>query len=135
MTLKQFARRILALTGLFSVLLAPSIAFAKCGAVPTCNDTISSFGGVIVIDGIQVDWNTTHENSDIGYFVLKRYDCADPSACSVQVAVIPATGSCNHNEDYSYVDDPPAPLSDWSYTLETWHSDNTRACATDMQPQ
>ena len=33
-----------------------------------------------------------------------------------------------------YEDDPPAPLSAWTYTVEVWSTGNVRSCAIDVVP-
>ena len=107
---------------------------AACGIADVCTAVTNSFYGHVQLDGVVATWSTEDEDEDL-YYVLKRYDCGDPSACSVEVAVIPRTGTCGTTGSYQVVDDPPGPASAWTYTLEVWRETNVRACAIDTVPQ
>ena len=117
-----------------TALLLPSLGWA-CGASSVCGDATSSFYGEVILEGVRLTWNTDAENSAITSYRLKRYNCSDPSTCSVTVATINHTGTCGVNESYDYTDHPPSPVSSWIYTLEVRRADGTRACAIDVTPQ
>ena len=68
-------------------------------------------------------------------YKIRRYDCGDPDACSVDVATITPVASCGVTHDYSYTDYPPAPVGSWIYTLVVMRSGATRACAIDTVPK
>jgi len=127
--------RIAFLMVLISVLAAPDSSWASCGPAAVCGDTPVSFHGIIIFEGITATWSTDSEDSTVAYYKLKRYACANPATCSVDVATINAAGTCEQTQDYSYTDYPPAPVSSWTYTLEVWRSNDTRACGCDTIPQ
>ena len=64
-----------------------------------------------------------------------RYDCPIPENCYVVVATVGAQGSCEALEEYSREDQPPAPLSAWTYAVEVWKTDANRACSLDVAPE
>ena len=123
---------------LLGLLVVPFVAAEvtwACGATDVCTDTTSSFQAIIILEGVTLTWSTDAEALPVAYYQLRRYDCSDPGTCSVNVATVSLTGSCGEMANYSYTDHPPAPVSAWTYTLEVWKTDNSRACATDTRPQ
>ena len=117
------------------VLAASPSAWATCGPTQVCADASTSFNGQIVTEGVTVTWSTSHENSSVAYYKIKRYNCSTPNSCSVDVTTVMASGSCDQTQNYSYTDSPPSPVGSWTYTLEVWKSDGSRSCAIDVQPQ
>ena len=116
-------------------LLLPGRSVAACGGSAVCSDTSTSLAGQLGSESITISWSTDAEDSTVDYYVLRRYDCSTPSTCSDFVATIYTLGSCNTNEDYSYEDEPPTPLSSWTYTVEIWRTNGTRACTVDVVPE
>ena len=129
------SRSSLGLLALVAVLLAPSSSWATCGAQAVCGDVSTSLVGVIVLDTITLTWSTDDENSSIASYDIKRYDCSNPNTCSVDVATVTPSGTCGWLKVYTYDDHPPTPVGSWTYTVEVWKTDGSRACAIDTSPQ
>jgi len=121
--------------GVLAIMLAPIVAMADCGAPKTCADATDSLSGELSGNGIVLRWDTNSENGNVAYYKVKRYDCADPTECSVTVDIVVATGSCGQTEQYSLEDDPPTPYDAWTYTLEVWRTNSSRRCAVDIVPE
>lgn len=120
--------------GIFALVLG-GIAWATCGIIPVCGDMNTSFHGVVTGDSITVSWSTSNEDSALLEYRLYRYNCTSPG-CWHLVATITPTGSCGTNEPYSVQENPPTPVSQWTYSLEAWRvSGPSRACAVDTVPQ
>ena len=94
-----------------------------------------TLAGQIGVGGITISWTSDSETTDVDYYKVLRYDCGTPGTCSVDVETIDAIGSCGTGEFYSIEDDPPAPYSSWTYSVEVWRTDETRACAIDVVPE
>lgn len=123
------------IVGILLTVLVPVLVEATCGPTQVCIDVNSSFTGQVITDGIRLSWSSSHEDSNVAIYKLRRYNCSDPATCSVLVTTVGATGTCNTLQSYTYTDSPATPYSQWTYTLEVWKNDGSRACAVDTQPQ
>jgi hypothetical protein len=118
-----------------ALLLAPGSSWGACGAQAVCGDVSSSLAGVIVLDTVTLTWSTDDENTSVASYKILRYDCSNPNTCSVDVAAVPRSGTCGTLKVYTYDDQPPSPVGSWTYTVEVWKTDGSRACAVDIVPQ
>ena len=107
---------------------------AACTPTDVCTDVGNTFVGQIEVDAVTVSWSTNSESSSVDYYRILRYDCSTPETCSTVVTTVDAVGTCNTNEEYEYEDTPPAPVGSWTYVVEVWKTDETRACAHDTEP-
>ena len=115
--------------------LGSAYSAVACGASEVCSDVSSSLAGQITIDLVTLTWSTDSENSSVTSYVIRRYNCGDPATCSTYVGTVTASGTCNVTQPYTFNNTPPAPVSQWTYTVEVWKSDGSRACAGDVVPQ
>ena len=113
-------------------LAAAPLAFA-CGASDVCGDVSSVFSGTVGQEGVVLSWSTDDENFEVVKYDLYRYDCSTPTTCSEYVATVFAAGSCGQAHEYEYVDEDGDDT--WTYTLEVWKNNGTRACAVDASPE